>query len=207
LGGGNTAEQAKEALMDAAERSFVERGYRASTMELIAREAGYSRAAIYRHFPSRRHLIEALVQRSTLRQMSLMLARLPADISPLDLMVEGLVIAASELVHDPVIKTMADQSDEGSVADFMANDTALTHIVEQVITGVLDADRDRIRPGLHLRDVAQFLISTAMAMLLNMIPGTYDAQTARRYIQTFVLPAIVIDPPMPQQVFAAATRD
>jgi hypothetical protein len=122
-------------------------------------------------------------------------------------MVEGLVIAASELVHDPVIKTMADQSDEGSVADFMANDTALTHIVGQVITGVLDEDRDRIRPGLHLRDVAQFLISTAMAMLLNTIPGTCDAQTARRYIQTFVLPAIVIDPPMPQQVFAVATQD
>jgi AcrR family transcriptional regulator len=202
VGGGKTAEQAKQALMDAAERAFVEQGYRASTMELIAREAGYSRAVIYRHFPSRRDLVEALVQRSTLRQMGLLTARLPAGMSPIDLMVEGLVIAASELVHDPVIKTIADQTEEGSVADFMANDAALAGMVEQMITAVLEADRDKIRPGLQLADIAQFLISTSMALLLNTIPGTQDAPTARRYIQTFVLPAVLVNPPAPQRVFS-----
>jgi AcrR family transcriptional regulator len=44
--GGNTSEQAKQVLLDAAERSMLSRGFQASKMELIAQEAGYSRAAI-----------------------------------------------------------------------------------------------------------------------------------------------------------------
>src|SRR5690242_18022136 len=75
-GGGNTAEQAQVALMDAAERSILSRGFRASTMEIIAREAGYSRAAIYRHFPSRQHLLKALVARKTAKHQSEIGARL-----------------------------------------------------------------------------------------------------------------------------------
>ncbi len=51
--------------MDAAERLILSRGFQASTMEIIAREAGYSRAAMYQQFPNRRRLLEALVQRAT----------------------------------------------------------------------------------------------------------------------------------------------
>jgi AcrR family transcriptional regulator len=52
-----------------AERSFIVRGYRASTMETIARDAGYFRAAMYRQFPNREHLVDALIRRTTQRHM------------------------------------------------------------------------------------------------------------------------------------------
>ncbi len=56
----------------------MKRGYQASTMETIAHEAGYSRAAIYRLFPNRRRLLEALVRRTTTRYQARIAARLPA---------------------------------------------------------------------------------------------------------------------------------
>ncbi len=65
-----SAEQSKEAFLDAAERLFISPGYRASSMETIAREAGYSRGSIYRHFPTRDSLVEALIQRITQRHMA-----------------------------------------------------------------------------------------------------------------------------------------
>ena len=75
MGDGNTAEQTREILLDAAERSFTVRGYRASTMESIAQEAGYSRAAMYRQFPNRQSLDDALIARTTQRHMTTILQR------------------------------------------------------------------------------------------------------------------------------------
>ena len=38
-------------------------------------------------------------------------------------------------------------------------------------------------------------------MLLGVIPDIDDPQTARRYVEMFVLPAILVDPPPPRGVF------
>lgn len=51
------------------------------------------------------------------------------------------------------------------------------------------------RPGLQPYDVAQFIIATALGLLLQTVPGTGDPDVARRYLETFILPAIVADPP------------
>ncbi|WP_319458114.1 MULTISPECIES: hypothetical protein [unclassified Mycobacterium] len=48
----------------------------------------------------------------------------------------------------------------------------------------------------------QFLIGTSMSMLLGVIPGTEDPEVARRYLEVFVLPALVADPPPPRDVFS-----
>ena len=188
--------------MDAAESLFVTRGYRGSTMELIAREAGYSRTAIYRQFPSRRRLLAALVQRTTQRHIASIAGRVPDGAAPIDLLVEALVIVATELVHDPLLKTVAEQSPEGSVAFLIANDTALTQLVESTFEAMTASDtQGQFRPGVHAHDLAQFFIATALSMLLEVVPGITDPQVARRYIDTFVLPAVLKNPPTPERVF------
>ena len=60
--------------------------------------------------------MEALIQRVTLRHMAGILDRLPSDAGPLDMLVESTVIVATELVHDPLLKTIGDQSEEGNEA-------------------------------------------------------------------------------------------
>lgn len=202
VGGGISAEESKDAFLDAAERLFISPGYRASSMEMVAKEAGYSRGSIYRQFPTRDSLVEALIQRVTLRHMAGILDRLPSDAGPLDVLVESTVIVATELVHDPLLKTIGDQSEEGNVGHMLANNAALVQLVEPVIEEMLASDRgDQFRRDLRPKDLAQFFISTSISMLLGVIPGTEDPDTVRRYIDVFVLPAIVAHPPHPRPVF------
>jgi AcrR family transcriptional regulator len=193
-GGGNTAEEAQQALLDAAERSILRRGFQPSTMELIAREAGYSRAAMYRHFPNRRRLLEALVQRKTRRSQAAIIGRLPENADLAEVLVESMVIVASELIHDPLLKTVAEQTDEGTIAHLIANDPALPRLVEQLVEGLRTGDTGlRLRPELRTGDVGQFLITTALSMLLGITPNTDDPESARRYLRTFILPAILVE--------------
>jgi AcrR family transcriptional regulator len=188
--------------MDAAERCMVQRGFRASTMEVIAAEAGYSRAGVYRQFPSKKQLVEAMAQRITQRKALAIVELLPPDAGLADVLVESLVIVATELVHDPVIQIISEHSDESGLASMLANDTALTRTVETLISPLLNADGPPVlRAGLHATDISQFLISTAISLLLNVIPGVQDADVARRFINVFVLPAILEHPPHARRVF------
>ena len=60
-------------------------------------------------------LVDALIQRTTQRHMTGILDRLSPDAGPLDILIESMVIVATELVHDPLLKTISDESDEGTV--------------------------------------------------------------------------------------------
>ncbi len=57
------AEATREALLDAAERVFLERGVSHTSLAQIAREAGMTRGAVYWHFRDKRDLFDAMVDR------------------------------------------------------------------------------------------------------------------------------------------------
>jgi hypothetical protein len=83
----------------------------------------------------------------------------------------------------------------------LANKTALVQMVRPVMEDMLASDRgDQFRRDLRPKDLAQFFISTSISMLLDVIPGTEDPETVRRYIDVFVLPAVVAHPPHPRPV-------
>ena len=54
--------QTRGALLDAAARVFVERGFAGTSVEAIANEAGYSRGAFYSNFESKEQLFAELLQ-------------------------------------------------------------------------------------------------------------------------------------------------
>jgi AcrR family transcriptional regulator len=60
-----TAEQRREAILDAALEVFARRGYNGSSIDEIANTAGVSKALIYEHFPSKRDLHVSLLERHT----------------------------------------------------------------------------------------------------------------------------------------------
>src|SRR5690349_19098566 len=53
----------REDLLDAARRVFLERGYHGASLELVAREAGYTKGAVYSAFTSKADLFLALYDR------------------------------------------------------------------------------------------------------------------------------------------------
>jgi len=51
-----------QALLGRARRAFAERGYAATSLEDLAKSLGLTKAAVYHHFPSKRALLEALLE-------------------------------------------------------------------------------------------------------------------------------------------------
>jgi AcrR family transcriptional regulator len=201
-GGGADPFELREAFLDAAERSVIARGHMASTMDVIAREAGYSRGTIYRTFPTRESLVDALAQRTTQRHFTQILARLPDGADPIALLVEAMVIVATELNQDPLLRKIADQDGEHTIAFKLANNDNLLLMAETWIAAMIEQDRtDTFKPGLRPKDLSRYLIATSIAMLLGVIPGIENPDTARRYINVFILPAIITNPPAAGEVF------
>jgi TetR/AcrR family transcriptional regulator, mexJK operon transcriptional repressor len=52
-----------ESILAAAERNFLANGFGAVSMDMIAREAGVSKATVYAHFASKEELFEAVIER------------------------------------------------------------------------------------------------------------------------------------------------
>ena len=50
----------RERIIEAAERAFVRHGFHAATMQHVAEEAGMSAGNLYRYFPSKEAIVEAL---------------------------------------------------------------------------------------------------------------------------------------------------
>jgi AcrR family transcriptional regulator len=57
-------------LLDAARRVFVERGYHGASLDLVAREAGYTKGAVYSAFGSKAHMFLAVYEREVDRRWS-----------------------------------------------------------------------------------------------------------------------------------------
>jgi TetR/AcrR family acrAB operon transcriptional repressor len=75
------AERTREAVLDAAERVFLERGVARASLDEVARAAGVTRGAVYWHFRDKLDLFLAINERARLPQEEL-LARLAAYDGP-----------------------------------------------------------------------------------------------------------------------------
>ena len=62
--------ETREALLEAAYASFCELGYAECSLDLIATRAGYTKGAVYAHFPSKEELFLALIDVRTASLMS-----------------------------------------------------------------------------------------------------------------------------------------
>ncbi len=94
----------RDAILDAAERLFAERGFAATSVREIIREAGVNTAAVHYHFGSRDGLIAALVSRRTepinrarLERLDALEAAAGDAAPPLEAILEALVAPVVEV--------------------------------------------------------------------------------------------------------------
>ncbi len=94
------AEQTREAILDAAEILFAERGVGSSSLEDIARAAGVTRGAVYWHFADKPALFQALYQRVK-SPMQQYLDDAVASDEPLQGLRDACVYVLKQLATDP----------------------------------------------------------------------------------------------------------
>jgi len=167
----------------------------------IADRAGVSRAVMYRHFSGRDELVEAVAAAVMDRSVAHLVERLTPMDDVAELIAESLVFVATEVAKDPVLEVLASGTEYG-VASLLANSDALGAKVSGLYEQLFALFSAQLRPGLQPGDAGRYVLSVALALLMRAIPGSDDMHTVRRYVQTFVLPAIVTDPPDPSGVFS-----
>ena len=96
------ADETREALLDAAEHVFLDRGVARASLDEIARFAGCTRGAVHWHFGDKLGLFLALDERLVLLQDE-MKARLCSGETkpPLEHMAYAITTSLAELEHDP----------------------------------------------------------------------------------------------------------
>lgn len=102
----------RQALLDAAARRYARFGPRKTTMEEVARDAGYSRATAYKHFPSKDALYRSLLQRSTRAFVDEVRACIAAPGDARAKLRRIVEITVEVYAHNPVLLGAASQDDE-----------------------------------------------------------------------------------------------
>ncbi|MEU5312307.1 TetR/AcrR family transcriptional regulator [Streptomyces sp. NPDC021562] len=139
--------QRAEAIVEAAGRLFFAPGFARVSMDDLARELGMSKKSIYRHFPDRRGLLTAVLDRQfTAVERTLAAAAEDAEGEPFDVRVQRFLIAAG---------TELGRIGAAQLATGRGGDAMLRQYVEQRVDAVIyqridELFRDGHRRGLLL---------------------------------------------------------
>lgn len=128
---GEDADSSSERILDAALGQFEDFGLRRSTMEDIARRCGLSRITIYRRFPRKENLIEAVV----LRELQSFLHKLDSvggpGISPADRMIERVAFALVYLRNHQLLRRLLRTEPEAILPALTVNGGPLVDLARE----------------------------------------------------------------------------
>ena len=99
-------EARKNQILDAAWGSFAKKGYHQTTMQDIASEAGISAGAIYRYYPSKEAVLQAITERNTLYYQELLADVQSESEGPMDVL-EAVGHTMLAMFEDPAFETAA----------------------------------------------------------------------------------------------------
>lgn len=172
---------AVDEILDAAGRTFAERGVRRATMTEVARAAGCSRATLYRYFPNQEALHLAFVHRATLRIVEARGSSAPRSLA-------GRIMAGVEAVRsDPFLAVWFEPENMAVPIAVSQNSELLramsSGLVDQFGAPSLSADEIERRGEWLLRSIISLLA----------MPGK-DLDEERAFVESFVVPALIAEP-------------
>lgn len=166
-------DQQVQRILEAAEKCFVRSGFQGASMQQICSEAGMSPGALYRYFPSKEAIIEAICEADRAEDVKLF-----AKVLQNPSVVEGIVTGA--MAH---MRQMHETKAAPLFAEIMAeskrNDivgvTCLENkqAVEEIIRGYLAGgiERGEIDPVAELDVLLPSMMAIAHGMALNDLPS------------------------------------
>ncbi len=178
----------RQRLVDAAEAEISERGVAALRLDSVADAVGLHRSSIYRYFDSKEALVTAVVVQASLRVGRHVLERLGDAAAPEDLLVDGLVIALTEMADNPVFTSLLAPSASASTARISG--TALTEGIRPLIEPmfVSAAARGALRPDVTPEAAMQWLQIVATGLLRR---PSLSADELARLLELMLVPALL----------------
>lgn len=178
--------------VDATLACIARHGLSKTTIDDIAREAGCSRATLYRYFGSRQELVIAAVHAEASRVASLAREVAGSAETLEDAVVGVLAVASHELGEHPALRFVADVEPEQLLPylTFAGGDRFLQDAAEALapcFARFVGDDAARAAEWIARIGLALWLSPTAPVSLS-------DAEALRGYVRAFVLPAIEPSP-------------
>lgn len=183
----------QQRLLDAAEHCFAQFGLRKTTMEDVARGAGMSRATVYRHFSNRDDLLTSVVEREAHRTKAVLEERLRGIEHPGDYIVEGILLALSEIPKRPTLAMLHTPDAVGMTSRLLLNSERLAAVALEIVLPVIGPAREK---GLLRENVDDGLMIEWIYRLIDSylsVPSS-SAKTEdemREQLRTMLLPALL----------------
>ncbi|MHB1712627.1 MAG: TetR/AcrR family transcriptional regulator [Acidimicrobiales bacterium] len=177
-------------IIDAALACVARQGTKKTTIDDVAREAGVSRATVYRVFPKGKDdLLGAVADTEMARLFSALGASMGAAEDLGDVLVVGIVEAVTRITWHPALNYMIEHEPDvvlGRLAFDNSNRllATATRFISPFLTRWMDSDEAARVAEWATRIVLSFCIAPSSEMDLT------DPERSRHLIETFVLPGI-----------------
>ena len=163
-------ERSRERLIEAAIEAISERGFAATSVADICREAGVAKTALYWHFESKEGLLAKVLERvgenwiATMRERVYMEGDPPARLDSLITAWREILRTEPELIRLPMLVQLGVGDNSDSIRQ------ALASVVGRARQALVDGIEDSLGPGLKDLDlVAQTIQSLFQGALLHQV--------------------------------------
>lgn len=187
----------EDSIVDAALSLFARKGIEQTTVQEIATEAGLSAGAIYRYFPGKEKLLEAVFQHCILEQRAVFAAQVTETLSPMAALIEIGRQVVTKPQDDPmraldVELTLAAKRDPDGVG---VGRRAMRNAILEGVEATLDAARSvgEIPESVAVRPLALGLIAlvAGIHILQAEMGDEIDGEAAFNAVSELVIRALV----------------
>lgn len=181
----------RERLLEAAYACVARYGLAKTTMEDVAREAGLSRATVYRYFPQgKEQLVRDVVAWEAQRFFERLTRAVAHHVELAELLEETLVFAHRAVEEHAVLQKILETEPDRLLPVLTTESGRLIALVKQFL--VLAMQRAPLRPGVDVDAAAEYVAR----MVLSHIGGQgqwdlTDRRAVRRLVDTQLLGGIV----------------
>lgn len=191
-----TRPEPTERLLDAAASVFAELGIEQTRMGHVAERAGYARASLYRHFPTKDALVTAFAQRELERATQNVEDRVKGQRVLGDRLVEAMALGIELMRETPAIRPFLAPETHGVTLSLSVRTPELgARLMTTLLTVVADHDgSEMLRPDLPTDELLEWMVRLILS--LGLAPG--PARTApelREFLSRLVRPAFVLPRP------------
>lgn len=183
---------ARERLLEAAEECFIRFGVAKTTIEDIARQAGVSRATVYRYFEGGR---ERLVIGVFLRELTRFHQQLRRHLRKFDStgaqLVEIVEFTLAAIQDDTSLASLFAPDAVGLTTNVAGTSDALLQQTELLIGPLLERSHGELRPDLSTSDIAEWVLRNTLSLAAFPGPRRRTRAEIHEYLNRFMLPALI----------------
>lgn len=184
----------RQRILEATYACIARWGIFKTTVEDAAREAGMSRASVYRHFPGgREELVAETISWEELRFFTRLYDELHDAPTLVEVLERGLPFAHRAILEHEVLQRVLETEPETLLPKLTVDVTRVTALISGFLLPYLSGDR--LAPGVELREAADFLARMVLSYITS--PGRWDLEDpvqVAKLVRTELLAGILAGP-------------